>query len=265
MGWTGTRGIGIGTDTATDLPHSRPYSAFYALNEELKAKYGAVTVGGLDSEGGTGDLLQMLPPKALSPKVGVRARALARYVQLMMAAPGLAATDEVLSFFDVPDCDPPIAVVSIPTTVDASNHTLYNVVVRLNGPGAIAYGVRRRFSEFKALNTALTAAYNKTATNPFLNAFPPSKMFGKMAPSLVRERQAALEAYLKYVILHPVYGAHPKVISFCCVNAHRHAQSINRGEPLYDDATAVTPSELAAYVGLEAARSFSLSSHGSDT
>ena len=236
----------------------RRYSEFHALHAELEKEASLSASSPLRRSS--------LPPKGLSVSLPTRARGLAEYVRILVEDGGCRGHGAVRAFFDIPEREPPISVISIPSTSTAGSgngYTLYRMCLTLRGE-TTAYCVDRRYSEFRKLHKVLTSAYNVTGTNPFLSLFPPAKRFGKLDPKVVEERQVALEAYLKFVVLHPVFGTHPDVLEFCGVNAHLLSHSL-AAQPDADLAVQISTDELSAYLGVPSVANDALYlSHASD-
>lgn len=76
-----------------------------------------------------------------------------------------------------------------------SEHTRYPFVVVYNDA---KWNLEKRFSDFAELDSALEEATKNDEIQ--LPEFPPKKYFGSLSPALIKERQEALEKYMKALV-----------------------------------------------------------------
>jgi len=122
-------------------------------------------------------------------------------------------------------------------------HTLYSFVVCRNDKRWV---IKKRFSHLHAFDTLLmNTIKDHGGDESKLPEFPEKQVFGKMSPSLVRERQTKIENYLKEISRDKDLTEEPCVRMF-----FKLPMNAEEAEQLEDDANAAAdPGLLTGYGG----------------
>mmetsp|Transcript_10188 Transcript_10188/g.23856 ORF Transcript_10188/g.23856 Transcript_10188/m.23856 type:complete len:245 (-) Transcript_10188:158-892(-) len=95
-----------------------------------------------------------------------------------------------------------------------SEYTVYEFVCQL---GDRRWSVRKRFSEFVALDAALDETLPEAVALP---PFPSKHLLARLSPDLVRQRRTDLQVYLRLVLADAEASAAPHLRRFCGIDGH---------------------------------------------
>eukprot|EP00294_Goniomonas_avonlea_P016975 CAMPEP_0114544522 /NCGR_PEP_ID=MMETSP0114-20121206/2922_1 /TAXON_ID=31324 /ORGANISM="Goniomonas sp, Strain m" /LENGTH=144 /DNA_ID=CAMNT_0001728909 /DNA_START=11 /DNA_END=445 /DNA_ORIENTATION=+ len=98
----------------------------------------------------------------------------------------------------------------------SSDFTAYTYIVSTSSD---TWEMKKRYRDFLDFDDMLQRKYGDIMAK--VPPLPPKKIIGALSPSLVKERRASLEAYLKAVLSQPVIAASAEIVEFLEVPRER--------------------------------------------